>query len=299
MISDVQDAWVVVPQVRAMSETVYGVKTHYVVSGEGEPIVFVHGGGPGAGGAAGWALNTMPALKDQFRCYALDLIGYGFTDKPLIQYSFQTLVEHLAGFIDALDLKKVRLVGNSQGSYVAMKYMLDNPERVHSAALISTGTLAGAMGLRDGGKGVGLPRFDGSRESLKAFLEVIVNDPAHITDELLEARFAAASEPGHLEMYQSLEHYRTNLRNNPNQQQVYEVRERVPKLTVPWCAIWGGEDRSAPLEPLGRRIHELCPDVPFYVVEKAGHQVQNDKPEECNRILREFFGVGAREAVAA
>lgn len=294
-----QDGWVVVPQVRGMDRTVYGVKTHYVVAGEGEPIVFVHGGGPGAGGAAGWALNTMPALMDRFRCYAVDLIGYGHTDKPLMRYSFQALVEHLAGFIDALGLDKVHLVGNSQGSYVAMRYTLDNPERVRSAALISTGTLAGAMGLRAGGQGANLPRFDGSRESLKAFLEVIVNDPAQLTEELVEARFAAASEPGHLEMHQSLEAYRTSLRDNPNQRQLYEVRERVPKLTVPWCMIWGGADRSAPLEPLGRGMQELCPNVPFHVVEGSGHQVQNDKPEECNRILREFFTTQVREPVAA
>jgi pimeloyl-ACP methyl ester carboxylesterase len=298
-IHGVEDAWVVVPQVRGMRETVYGVKTHYVVGGQGEPVIFVHGGGPGAGGAAGWALNTIPALADTFRCYAIDLIGYGHTDKPRIAYSFQTQVEHLAGFIDALGLDQVRLVGNSQGSYVAIKYALDHPARAKAAALISTGTLAGAMGLRDRGNASPLPRFDGSKESLRAFLEVIVNDPAQLTDELLESRYAAASLPGHLEMHRSLDEYRKIVREDLDQQQVYMVRERLPKLQMPWCMIWGADDRSAPLESLGRGMQELCPNVPFHVVEGSGHQVQNDKPKECNRILREFLTQGVRQPALA
>ena len=289
-----QDGWVVVPQVMAMRETVYGIRTHYVHAGRGEPIVLVHGGGPGAGGASGWGY-TIPALAEHFHVYALDLIGAGTTDKPLVDYSFQTQVNHLAGFIDALDLRGVRLVGNSQGAYVAMKYTLDNPARVKQAGLISTGTLANAVGLSDQGKAAALPRFDGTRDSIKQFLEVIVNDPGRVTEELLDARFAAASTPGHREMMQSLGRYRQLVREDPSQRQVFDVRARLPLLTVPWCLIWGGDDRSAPLDPLGNGMQEMFPDVPFDVVEGSGHQVQNDKPEECNRLLLQFFGVDARE----
>ncbi len=287
-----QDGWVVVPQVAAMQETVYGVKTHYVHAGAGEPVVLIHGGGPGAGGVSGWS-HLIPALAPYFHVYAIDLIGSGLTDKPVIEYSFQTLVNHVAGFIDALNLNDVRLVGNSQGAYVAIKYALDFPSRVKQAVLISTGTLAAACGLSDEGKAMPLPRFDGTKESLRRFLEVIVNDPARITDELVESRFAIASLPGHREMQQSLARYRQVLANNPSERQVYDVRARLPLLRVPWCMIWGGADRSAPLDPLGTGMHALFPNVPFHVVEGSGHQVQNDKPEECNRLILEFFGVTA------
>ncbi len=293
-----QDGWVVVPQVAAMQETVYGVKTHYVHAGAGEPVVLIHGGGPGAGGVSGWS-HLIPALAPYFHVYAIDLIGSGLTDKPVIEYSFQTLVNHVAGFIDALNLNDVRLVGNSQGAYVAIKYALDFPSRVKQAVLISTGTLAAACGLSDEGKAMPLPRFDGTKESLRRFLEVIVNDPARITDELVESRFAIASLPGHREMQQSLARYRQVLANNPSERQVYDVRARLPLLRVPWCMIWGGADRSAPLDPLGTGMHALFPNVPFHVVEGSGHQVQNDKPEECNRLILEFFGVTAQQPMGA
>jgi pimeloyl-ACP methyl ester carboxylesterase len=292
MASAWQDGWVVVPQVAGMRETVYGIKTHYVHAGEGEPVILIHGGGPGAGGASGWP-NMIPALAPYFHVYAVDLIGAGLTDKPRIEYSFQTLVHHVAGFIDALNLNGVRIAGNSQGAYVAIKYALDFPARVKQAALISTATLAVACGIGDEGKAAPLPRFDGTRESLRAFLEVIVNDPARLTDELLNARFAAASLPGHKEMMQSLGRYREVIANDPSERQVYDVGARLPLLKVPWCMIWGGADRSAPLDPMGNGMHAMFPDVPFHVVEGSGHQVQNDKPDECNRLFLEFFGARA------
>ncbi len=258
MAESFRSGWVVVPQVQAMRETVYGLHTHYVHAGEGEPVVLIHGGGPGASGASGWA-NTIPALAEHFHVYAIDLIGNGETDRPLIEYSFQTLVNHVAGFVDALNLKQVRVVGNSQGAYVAIKYALDRPAWVKQAGLISTGTLAKACGLSDQGKASPLPRFDGSRESMRSFLSVIVNDPAKITDQLLDARFAIASQPGHREMHGSLEAFRKVLANDPSERQVYEVRERLGKLAVPWCMIWGGADRSAAPGSAGSRNARAVP----------------------------------------
>ena len=288
MAKSFEDGWVVVPHVAALRETVYGVKTHFVHAGQGEPLIMIHGGGPGSGGAAGWS-NTIPALSQKYHVFAIDLIGSGCTDKPLVAYSFQTLVNHVAGFIDALNLGQVRIMGNSQGAYVAMKYALDNPGRITSVALISTGTLAKAMGLSDDGKAAALPRFDGTKESLKAFMSLIVNDPAKLTDELIDSRSKAASLPGHKEMMDSLDAYRKLMQSDSTHRQVYDVKDRLPKFGLPWCMIWGGSDRTAPLDPLGNRMHALFPNVPFHVAEGSGHQVQNDKPEECNRILRDFF----------
>ena len=282
-----QSNWCVVPAVRSLRETVYGVKTHYVAAGEGEPLILIHGGGPGASGATGWA-QTIPALAKHFRVYAIDLIGNGRSDKPIIEYSLQTLVEHVAGFIDALRLKNVRIMGNSQGAYVAIKYVLDNPGMVKSAAMISTGNVAAACGV-ESNKGSALPRFDGTKESLRKFMEVIVNDQSKLTDELLDKRFEAASQPGHREALASIGAYRRLSLENKSIHQSWFIRDRLLELDIPYCIIWGEQDRSAPLDPLGLGVKALLPKVPFHIVAGAGHQVQNDKPAECNRLLIEHF----------
>lgn len=288
LYNNFQSNWVVVPQVRSLFETVYGVRTHYVTAGEGEPLILIHGGGPGASGATAWA-QTIPALAKHFKVYAIDLIGNGDTDIPLVEFSLQTLVEHVAGFIDTLKLPKVRIMGNSQGAYVAAKYTLDNPGRVKSLAIISTGNLASACGFESKGKAVSLPRFDGSRETLEAFLRLIVNDPARLPEELIDARFAIASRPGHKEMFQSIGRYRKLTQEDPSIRQAWFVRERMMALTIPYCIIWGEKDRTAPLDPQGLAMKELLPHVPFHVVKDAGHQVHNDKPDDCNKLLLEHF----------
>lgn len=280
-----ESGWVVVPQVRGMRETVYGVKTHYVHAGEGQPVILLHGGGPGGSGEHGW-YNTIPALAPYVHVYALDQFGYGYTDKPMIEYSFQALVDHLAGFIDALGFAQVRLVGNSQGAYVAMKYTCDLPARVERIVTIGSATLAGAMGLSVTTQP---PRFEGTKESLQRFLAAIVNDPSKVTDELVESRYRIAQLPGAQHAKQSITRYRSVVQEDPDQRQAYEVRGRVSLLTVPWCVIWGADDRTAPLS-LGEELRRLAPNIrEFHVVEGAGHQVQNDKPEQCNRLLIDFL----------
>lgn len=289
MASHVSSGWVVVPQVRAMRETTYGVKTHFTHAGEGEPVVFVHGGGSYS---ISWN-RTIPAIAPYFHAYALDLIGCGYTDKPLVDYSFQTEVEHLAGFIDALGLNQVRLVGNSQGSYVAIKYALDHPARVRQAVLIATGTLSTALGI-ERYPSPPVPAFDGTRDSVYRALQLLMSDPM-ITDELIDGRIAVARLAGHQEAHNSIQKYRQLVKygegRDRNEWQVYSVESRLPQLTVPWCMIWGSADVSAPLDPVGLGLQHMFPEVPLFVVEGSGHQVQNDRPEECNRLILEFFGV--------
>lgn len=280
--------WVIVPQVKGLYETVYGVRTHYVCAGAGEPLILIHGGGPGASGALGWS-STIPALAEHFRVYALDLIGNGDSDKPKIAYSLITLADHVAGFIDALRLRDVRIMGNSQGAYVAMKYALDNPARVKAAAIISTGTLSTACGLKNRGNAERLPRFDGSKASMRAFMEVILNDHTKITDELIDARLAVASQPGHVEYLQSLEQYRKLTQEDPTIAQAWYLRERMQACRISNIILWGEKDRTGPLDPLGWDMKALLPNIPFHVIKNSGHQVQNDQAEECNRLLIEHF----------
>lgn len=292
-VGELLSGWVVVPQVRAMHETVYGVKTHFMYGGDGEPVVLVHGGGCAA---TSWN-RTIPALAPHFRAYAPDSIGYGYSDKPRIDYSFQMQVEHLAGFIDALNLKRLRLIGFSQGAYVAIKYALDHPGRVQQAALIGSGTLATALGIQRP-PGPRPPHFEGTKESMRRAMQVLINDPLMITDEILETRMTMAALPGRKESQESIGRYRETVTHDPDQWQVYDVRSRLPQLTVPWCLIWGSADVSAPLEPLGLTIHAMFPQVPFFVVEGSGHQVQSDQPAECNRLILEFFGVPTAASAA-
>ena len=123
-----------------------GVKTLFIVAGQGMPIVLVHGGGPGASGEYGWWRN-IPALAEHFQVFALDRIGSGLTDKPTEEFGDPVLARHLADFIDALCLDELYMMGNSMGAYGVAKYAVDHPDRVKKMVLVASGSIAAAMGL--------------------------------------------------------------------------------------------------------------------------------------------------------
>ncbi len=268
------------------------INTHYLQAGSGEPLILVHGAGPGASGWSGWR-QTIPELSKHFRVYAIDTLGFGLTEKPTdIRYTDQASVDHLAGFMDALCLEEVRLCGNSRGAYIAAKCMLDHPGRVKALLMISSGSIANAMGLerrpdQEGGMKA-LHAFDGTPEGMRRFLQVIVNDHSKITDELIAERVSMAALPGHDFAQKSQREFRTKLKSDPNERQRFDIRHRLPMATVPMIMVWGAKDTFAPPE-FSDRLQEMLPNVEFVVLEHSGHQAQNDEHERFNEIAIEFF----------
>lgn len=271
---------------------VNGLRTHFVEAGSGDPVVLIHGAGPGAYGWAGWR-QTIPALAKHYHVYALDTLGFGLTDKPTnIAYTDQASVDHLAGFIDALCLDKVNVCGNSRGAYMAAKYTLDRPERVIRLLMVSSGSLALAMGLERNARQMGgqnrLNDYDGTPESMRRFLEIIVNDHSKITDELIADRVAMAALPGHSYVQESQKRWRASLKGDPNEWQRFEMRHRLPQLTIPMHMVWGAKDNFAPPE-FAEKLAEMLPNVTFEMLENSGHQAQNDESERFNEIALTFF----------
>ncbi|MFM9970048.1 MAG: alpha/beta fold hydrolase [Burkholderiales bacterium] len=264
---------------------VNGIKTHYVQAGSGDPVVLVHGAGPGASGWSGWR-EAIPALAKHFHVYAIDTLGFGLTDKPTnIVYSDQICVNHLAGFIDTLCLEKVSLIGNSRGAYMAAKYLLDYPHRVKKLLMISSGSLAAAMGIersasQKGGQNV-LESYDGTAEAMRRWMQVIVADHSKITEELVQMRVAQAALPGHDYCRKSQNEYRKLMRNDANERQLFDIRHRLPMVTIPMHMVWGAKDSFAPPE-FADKLKALLPNVTFEMLENSGHQAQNDESERFN-----------------
>ena len=274
---------------------VNGIRTHYVEAGAGDPVVLVHGAGPGASGWSGWRDN-IPALARHFRVYAIDTLGFGYTDKPEnIVYSDQASVNHLAGFLDVLCIDKVFLCGNSRGAYIAAKYMLDYPHRVRRLLMVSSGSIANAMGIERSSSQMGgmtaLENYDGTPEGMRRWMEVIVSDHSRITPELIAQRVAQAALPGHDYARKSQNKYRRSLKDDPNERQLFEMRHRLPLITIPMHMIWGAKDNFAPPE-FSTKLRDLLPNVTFEMFENSGHQAQNDEWQRFNETAIRFFSAG-------
>lgn len=112
------------------------VNTHYMVAGEGSPLILLHGG---ANDWSDWELNIGP-LSQYYRVYAPDLVGYGLSDRPEVDYSMDYFVDFLYNFTQALELKRANLAGYSLGGGIALGFALRFPSRVEKLVLVdSTG----------------------------------------------------------------------------------------------------------------------------------------------------------------
>src|SRR5437762_6744233 len=79
---------------------VNGISTHYHESGQGEPVLLIHGSGPGVTAWANWRL-IIPRLSEHFHVYAPDIVGFGYTERPEnIEYGVETWTNHLISFIE-------------------------------------------------------------------------------------------------------------------------------------------------------------------------------------------------------
>ena len=109
-------------------------QVHYLKSGNGPPVVLLHGG---ASDSRDWA-GTIAALSHSYSLYAPDLIGYGLSEKAKSGYYLSDFVEFTLGFIQALGLNSHILVGHSIGGRVCLEIALRYPEKVHKLVLIDT-----------------------------------------------------------------------------------------------------------------------------------------------------------------
>lgn len=281
-----------------------GVRTHYSeTGGDGAPIVALHGGGAGSSGAAGMGA-LMTRLGDEFRVIAPDSIGgFGLTDALApAPHGLFSRVAHTADVIDALCLDRFTILGNSQGAWVAAHYAMLNPDRVERMILVSSLTIANAMGISQAPNEAmrALGGYDGTREGMKRLLEALIIDKERITDALIDERQAAATRPGAFEAFKAFGEAIRGMRDHPVFALQNRMSETLPVVTraIPTIFLWGDSDPFA-LPESGRAIEKQLPGVPFHWIKGAGHQVQTDKPDETARIVRDFVHAGTAARAAA
>jgi haloalkane dehalogenase len=119
-------------QLESRSVEVRGSRMHYVEAGQGDPILFIHGNPTSS---YLWR-NVIPSLTQLGRCIALDLIGFGKSDKPDIAYRVFEHAEYVEGFISALKLEHVALVLHDWGGFMGLTYAADHPKNVRAIAVM-------------------------------------------------------------------------------------------------------------------------------------------------------------------
>ena len=115
-----------------------GLRIHYHEDGTGEPVIFLHGSGPGASGYSNFKGNYLVFAERGFRAIVPDLPGFGLSSKPEnAAYVLDLFVQALNGLLGKLGIQRCVLLGNSLGGAIAIKFTLDHPEVVSRLILMA------------------------------------------------------------------------------------------------------------------------------------------------------------------
>ncbi len=257
-----------------------GIETNYHDLGDGQPVLLIHGSGPGVTAYANWRL-TMPALATQFRVIAPDMAGFGETERPAgYRYSMDNWVDHALGLLDALGIEQAHVVGNSFGGALAIALAIKAPERV--GRLVLMGAAGTRFTLTEGLDAVW--GYTPSIGHMRALLDIFAFDRALVNDDLAKLRYEASVRPGYQQAF-------SDMFPAPRQRWVDALASdeaRIRALTHETLIVHGREDRVIPLAS-SLRLLELIPKAQLHVFGECGHWTQIEHAERFNRLLIDHF----------
>jgi pimeloyl-ACP methyl ester carboxylesterase len=262
---------------------VAGIRTRYVQAGSPDKpaVLMLHGT---AGTWECFAAN-LGAHAEYFNCYAFDMIGSGFSDKPDIDYEIPVYAQHVRNFMKAVGLKRATIIGVSLGAWVACRFAIDHPEMVDKLTLLaSSGMLANATTMGSIRSVRTKAVEDPTWETIKGIFTPLIYDERNRIPDLVAIRQATYRLP---EMKKAMEHILCL--------QDPEIRPRNlisegdwRKLAAPTLVFAAPDDREEYYKT-AMRIRELAQNARVVEVKEVKHWGQFEKPEFFNRMNLKFL----------
>ncbi|WP_370599493.1 alpha/beta fold hydrolase [Pseudomonas nitroreducens] len=256
-----------------------GLRLHYLDEGSGDAVLFIHGSGPGASGHSNFKLNYPEFAAAGHRVLVPDLPGYGASDKPETDYTLDFFVDAMFGLLDALDIPRCTLVGNSLGGAIAIKMALDQPQRIARLVLMAPGGLMEKEQYylqMEGIQKMGAAFANGElndADGMRRLLSLQLFDPSQISDETVNERVAVV-----------LEQPRCVL----TRMQVPNLAGRVAELSCPILGFWGMNDKFCPSSG-AQTLMDACRNIRFVLLSECGHWVMVEHRALFNREVLAFL----------
>jgi pimeloyl-ACP methyl ester carboxylesterase len=270
-----------------------GVLRYYDVGpGDGAaapPLLMLHGSGPGVTGWRNFGGN-LATFSPSFRCLILELPGFGVSD-PTDQHPMLSSAPAVSAFLDALGLDSVDIIGNSMGGMIAAQVAIQQPERVRR--LVTVGGLGRNILSPSPGEGIKLLQDfteEPSRERLEAWLQSMVFDPATVTDEMREQRWAQATEEKTLAsarmMYsRAAMEFGMAMQDKSEKRPLWADLHRIKAKTL---ITWGRDDRVSPID-MALLPMRTIPDVEVHVFPNCGHWVMIEQRAAWEQVVLGFL----------
>ena len=278
---------------------VNGINIHYVIQGQGSPVILVHG----------WPefwyswRKVIPVLAERFQVIAPDMRGFGYSDKPLSGYDTRTAASDIYELAKYLGHDRVALVGHDIGARVTYRFTLDHEDTVQELALLDAGPPMEQLGpqppqvIRERWHSYfhqqpDLPErlVEGNVEAyLRHFLRDWSINKYTFTDEEVAEYVRAYSQPGALRG--GFSYYRAAAYEDPP----HWLADAERKLSTPVLYLWGAR-RARTAEALGsdplKAWQQVFPKARGKNLGEYGHFLQSEAPGLVNQELLAFLSEG-------
>ena len=251
---------------------VKGRKIVYYEAGQGSVVILIHGLGADS---HHWGYNIEP-LSHTFRVIALDQIGYGKSDKPVMRYTVGNFADYLHGFMEAVKISKASLVGNSLGGWVALDFTIRHPDMVEKLVLVDAAGLHPATPLRT-------PK--GGWKKLTPFNTRWFFDLMDANKEWATADLGPQGFERHVKNGDSYTVASSMAEMATGRE--FEDKKLV-KVHTPTLIIWGSDDMLIPLA-MGEHFNKGIEGSQLIVIDGTGHIPMVGKPVEFDEAVRKFL----------
>jgi 4,5:9,10-diseco-3-hydroxy-5,9,17-trioxoandrosta-1(10),2-diene-4-oate hydrolase len=286
------------PSFESKTVTIDGVNLHYFCGGSGPPLVLVHGLGSSA--AVEFYYNLEP-LAAHHRVFAIDLPGFGRSDKPVLEYTIDLFVRAVSDLMAYEGIERGAVMGVSMGGRVALGLALDSPQKVERLVLVDAlgvgaprRVLAYSILLT---RGLGELTLRGTARALRQMNPAVIrrfwgwylkrpNRVASIwSDERIANHGTLLATPEYRAAYLSA------LRSIAGMRQLRNgvvVEDRLPELRMPTLLIWGGHDHIFPASH-AQAAKDRIPNGRLEIFDDSGHTPQMEEPDRFNRLVLDFL----------
>src|SRR5215831_18618266 len=256
---------------------VFGQAIHYWDLGSGPVVVLVHGLGSRK---EDW-LPVLEPLAQKYRLLVPDQIGFGKSDKPLLDYSVQTYVDFLNEFLRQLKVEKASLVGESLGGWISALYAVELANGAHLITLDKL-VLVDAAGLK---QDTPIPNLNpSSLATMCGVMEAVFYDTSWLNEDALRKIFTDKLAT----------HDAYTVRSFLSNPMIATERldDRLGKIKTPTLVVWGKQDKLLPMA-LGDRYAAGIAGSKLVTFDKGGHIPPVEKTDEFVAAVTAFLGGGA------
>lgn len=236
----------------------------YIETGEGEPLVLLHGL---MGELSNWE-HTLDYFSGRYKVIVPILPIY---ELPILTLGVKSLSKYLHRFLKFKRLSQVVLIGNSLGGHVGLVFTSAHQEFVKALVL------TGSSGLYENAFGGSFPKRE-NYEFIKEKVAFTFYDPATATKELVDEVFKTVNDRSRVIRILALA--KSAIRHN--------MSKELKRITIPVSLIWGRQDKVTPPE-VAIEFHELLPNSELNWVDKCGHAPMMEQPQEFNKYLEKFL----------